>query len=538
MEGLVSVRPIRLPRPADCRFDEARADRAIRFFRDHLHHTKGRWCGKPFVLADWQEIDIREIYGRVDEDGNRAVRQVYKEIPKKNGKSEEAAGHALKLLFADDEPGAEIYGAAADRDQAAIVFDVAAQMVRMSPELMRAAGGPKGIVDSRKRIICPSMASFYRVVSAEVGGKHGFNSHGIIFDEVHAQKDSRLWEVLTFGSGAARLQPLTVAITTAGVPGESPVAEMLHEDADQILRGIIPCPPTFYPIMYGVPDDADWTSEEVWRATNPALGDFLRIETVREEFEVARRRPSEQNSFRRLRLNQWVSQETRWIDIADWDACAGIVDLRELKGLTWYGGLDLSTKLDVTAFVLVARDGSGVFHVLPYFWVPRDNMQDRPNVEAEKYRTWEKQGLITATLGNEVDFNAVRDRIVELGKVLNIAEIMFDQRFATQLSQQLGEDGFTMVNFAQNYSQYTEPCIEFESAVKNHRIRHSGHPVLRWMVDCVTVIQRPDGSIKPVKPSRLKTRKRIDGVVATIMGLARAMVGQSKLSMYETVSLV
>lgn len=526
-------RKIRPDRPADCLFSKDHADRAVRFFNEHCRHTKGRWYGQPFNARPWQEIDIREIYGRVDEYGNRVIRQVYKEIPKKNGKSEECAGHANKLLFADDEPGAEIYGAAADRDQASIIFDVAAQMVQLDPVLLKAAGGRKGIIDSRKRIVNPDWNSFYRVVSAEVGGKHGFNSHGVIFDEVHAQKDSRLWEVLTFGVGAARLQPLTIAITTAGVPGESPVAEALHEDADQILRGVIPCPPSFYPIIYAAPDDADWTDPEVWRAANPAYGDFLSEQSVLEEFDIARRRPSEQNSFRRLRLNQWVSQTTRWIDLADWDACRGSFELRDLKHLTWYGGLDLSTKLDVTAFVLTATDENGVVYILEWFWIPRDNMKDRPNVEAEKYRIWEKQGLITATPGSEVDYNSVREKINLLSRDLDITEIGFDRKFATQLAQQLTEDGFTLTDVPQTHTHLTEAYNEIESAIIQRRFRHQGHPVMRWMMDCVDVNQRSDGAIKIVKPSRLKSRKRVDGPVAMGIAMSRRVAGEQTAVTYS-----
>ena len=232
---------IRLERPAGCNFDDELADRAVKFFDGHLCHTKGQWSGKPFQLREWQKTDIREIFGRVDDDGNRLIRQAYVEVPKKNGKSEIAAGIALKLTFADREPAAEVYGAGADRDQASIVYSVAASMVRRNKKLRSRSK----IVDSTKRIVVPRTESVYRAISSEVAGKHGYNSHGVIFDEVHAQRDMRLWEVLTFGAGDARRQPLTYAITTAGIPGESPVAEMLHEDADQILRGIIPCPSDF-----------------------------------------------------------------------------------------------------------------------------------------------------------------------------------------------------------------------------------------------------------------------------------------------------
>lgn len=516
-------RKVRLDRPAGCLFDERQAERAVRFFREHLRHTKGRFAGRPFALIPEQEHDIREIYGRVNPDGTRQVRLVYKEVPKKNGKSEEAAGHALKLLFADDEPSAEIYGAAADRDQASIVFNVAAAMVRHNPKLLQRSR----VLDGVKRIVVPSEESFYRAVSSKVASKHGYNSHGVIFDEIHAQANMDLWEVLTFGAGAARMQPLTIGITTAGIPGDSPVAEMLHGEADQILRGLIPCPSHFYPVMYAAPDDADWTDEDVWRDCNPLLkAGVMRIESIREEFEDARRRPIMQNSFRRLRLNQWVAQVVRWIQMDSWDACAKPVDLRALKDLPCYVGVDLSTKMDVTAVVLVWFDGANVFHVLPLFFIPRDTVQDRPNIEADKYRVWIREGHITPTPGSAVEFDVVRARINSLASEagLNIRQIAIDPMFALQLGQQLEADGFDVVFVRQSARNFTEPAQELEGALQDGRVRHGGNPVLRWMADCVEVKQFPDGSVRPMKPERFKSRKRIDGIVAMVMAIGRALL--------------
>jgi phage terminase large subunit-like protein len=251
--------------------------------------------------------------------------------------------------------------------------------------------------------------------------------------------------VLTFGAGAARTQPLIFGISTAGIPGESPVAEELHDLADQILRGVVPEDPSFYPIIYAAPNNADWRDEEAWRACNPALGDFLDIRAVREEYNRACRLPSEQNSFRRLRLNQWVSQETRFIDMADWDRCNGLVNIAELKDLPCYAGLDLSTKLDVTALVLVFLDGHGCFHLLPSFWLPEENLTNRSNQETAKYRMWKQQGYLHTTPGNVIDYEAVRVRLQELRDQaeLNIREVAFDPWNANQLAQQLQADGFT-----------------------------------------------------------------------------------------------
>lgn len=517
------MRRVRLERPANCRFDERAADRAVRFFREELRHTKGRWAGAPFNPTPEQELDIREIFGRVDDNGNRLIRQVFKEIPKKNGKSEEAAGVALKLLFADSEPGAEIYGAASDITQAGIVFGVAASMVRHNPKLLKRSR----IWDSTKRIVVPGSESYYRAVTSKVAGKHGFNSHGVIFDEVHAQPTMDLWDVLTFGAGAARSQPLTYAITTAGLIGESPVAEMLHDEADQILRGVIPCPDHLYVVMYAAEQGDDWTSEEVWRACNPFLqAGLIRIEDIRAEFDDARRRPEQQNTFRRLRLNQWVNQEVRAVDMAEWDDGAKPIDPVESKNLTWYAGIDLSTKRDITALCLVSRDDNGTFRILPWFWLPADNLRDRPNQEFTKYRTWADKGLLTLTEGNEVDYEAVRKRLRDLKEKagLKIHQVGFDPWNATHLAQELASDGFEMVEIRQGYRTLSEPTKELLAALGARRIQHGGHPVLRWMADCLSIRQDENGNVRPVKPDRLKSRKRIDGIVAMVMGMSRAML--------------
>ena len=532
--GSTDVLPVRLPRPAHIRFDEGRARRAVDFINVHCRHTDGQFYGQPFNLREkWQEPDIREIFGRIDEDGNRVIRTVFKEIPKKNGKSEEAAAIACKLLFADDEPGAEVYGAASDIYQASIVFDVAAKMVRLDKDLLSLAGGPRGIIDSRKRIICPSWESFYWAISSKVAGKHGFKSHGVIFDEVHAQPDMRLWEVLTFGAGASRRQPLTFAITTAGIEGESPVAEMLHDEAIQILSGVIPCSDSFYPIVYSAPKDADWKDEEVWRYCNPALGDFKSLQSVRDDFERARRRESEENSFRRLHLNQWVQQETRWFPLEDWDKCSGALDVAELKRLPCYAGIDLSATRDITALVLVWVDGSANFYWLPYFWVPRDTLTTRSVVEAEKYRRWSEKGFITLTDGGAIDPRAIQVKLNELRKELSIRQVCMDKTFGLQLMQDLQADGFTVIDFPQGFAHYNEPCRALEDALSEGRVRHGGNPVLRWMADSVSIREDKMGRIMPVKPKRAISTKRIDGIVAGIMAMSRAILDNTPADPYS-----
>lgn len=290
----------------DSRYDEEKADRAVAFI-EHLCHTKGKWAGKPFLLLPWQEQIVRDLFGIVKKNGKRQFLTAYIEIPKKNGKSELAAAIALYLLYADNEPSAEVYGAACDRNQASIVFDVARQMVEMSPALMRRSK----IRSAGKRIINYRNAGFYQVLSAETGTKHGLNVSGLVFDEIHAQPNRKLYDVLTKGSGDAREQPLFFIITTAGNDKNS-ICYELHTKALDLMAGRKK-DATFYPVVYGLEHEEDWTDEANWYKANPSLGHTIQIDRVREAYRNAVENPAEENVFKQLRLNIWTSASIRWI---------------------------------------------------------------------------------------------------------------------------------------------------------------------------------------------------------------------------------
>ena len=509
--------------PRKPKINREAADRAVSFI-ERLKHTKGKWAGVPFTLLPWQRDEIiRPLFGTLRSDGTRQYRTAYVEIPKKNGKSELAAGIALKLLFADKEPGAEIYSAAADRDQASIVFNVAAQMVRQSPALM----GRCKIIDSQKRIVIPKTGSFYRVLSSDAFTKHGFNVHGVIFDELHAQPNRELWDVLTLGAGDARTQPLTFAITTAGYDRNSVCWEQ-HEYALKVLKGIIQ-DPTFLPVVYAAEEADDWEDEAVWKKANPSLGHTLDIERIREAYRKAKEMPALQNAFRRLRLNQWTQQETRWADISAWDATAGIVAPENLKGRHCYAGLDLASTMDIAALALVFP-GDGVFEVVMWFWIPEENMRERINRDRVPYDVWVRQGLVQATPGNVIDYGAIKHTIKTLAAEFEIQEIAFDRWGAVQISQDLDAEGFTMVPFGQGFASMSGPTKELLNLVLSKKFRHGGNPVLRWMADNMVVKQDPAGNVKPDKS---KSTQKIDGMVALIMALDRAMRHQETGSVYD-----
>src|SRR5437867_9476418 len=325
-------------------FDEEAAERACSFFEDMLVHVKGEWAGQPFVLEPWQRDIARSLFGWKRRDGTRRYRIAYIEVPKKNGKSTLVAGIGLYLLTADGEQGGEVYSAAADREQAAIVFSTAKSVVQASPELAARCE------TYHRSIVVPRTGSSYKVLSADVPTKHGLNPSGILFDELHAQPNRELWETLVTG-GAARRQPLVVAITTAGYDRQS-ICYELHDHAVKVRDGIIH-DDAFLPVIYAADEAGDWTDPKVWKKANPSLGVSVKVDFIREECERAKENPRKQNSFRRLHLNQWTEQSTRWIDMGVWAECAGAVDAEALQGRICYAGLDLSSTTDLSAFVLL-----------------------------------------------------------------------------------------------------------------------------------------------------------------------------------------
>ena len=496
-------------------YDKQAADYAVSFI-ECLSHTKGTWAGKPFKLLEWQEKIIRDIFGILKSNGYRQFNTAYIEIPKKNGKSELAAAVALLLTCGDGEERAEVYGCAADRQQASIVFEVAADMVRMCPALSKRVK----ILASQKRIIYIPTNSFYQVLSAEAYSKHGFNIHGVVFDELHTQPNRKLFDVMTKGSGDARMQPLYFLITTAGTDTHSICYEQ-HQKAQDILDGR-KHDPTFYPVIYGAGDSDDWTDPEVWKKANPSLGETIGIDKVVTACNSAKENPGEENSFRQLRLNQWVKQSIRWMPMQKWDLCNFTVSEKQLEGRVCYGGLDLSSTTDITAFVLVfpPDDEEDKYSILPYFWLPEETLDLRVRRDHVPYDIWKKQGFLMTTEGNVVHYGFIENFIDELGQRFHIKEIAFDRWGAVQMSQNLEGLGFTMVQFGQGYRDMSPPTKELMRLVLNQQIAHNGHPVLRWMMDNIFIKTDPAGNIKPDKE---KSTEKIDGAVATIMALDRAI---------------
>ena len=496
-------------------YDKKKADRAVTFI-ENLCHTKGKWAGTPFWLLPWQEQLIRDIFGIVKPDGNRQFRTAFVEICKKVGKSELAAAVALYLLYADNEPSAEVYGAAADRQQASIVFDVAKQMVEMSPALMKRSK----LMGATKRIVNYSTAGYYQVLSAEVGGKHGFSVSGLVFDEIHTQPNRQLYDVLTKGSSDARQNPLHFIITTAGNDRHS-IAFELHTKAVDILEGRR-VDPTFYPVVYGLKDDEDWEDEANWYKVNPSLGYTVDIERLRDAYREAKQNPADEITFKWLRCNMWVSSTVAWIPDAIYMRGNEPIDMDTLAGRDCYAGLDLSSTGDITALVLIfpPRDEEEKYVLLPYFWIPEETIPRRVKANSVPYDIWEKQGYIMSTEGNVIHYDFIEKFIMDLSEKYHILEIAVDRWNATQMIQNLEGEGFTIVPFGQGFSSMSAPTKEFYRLLMEGRIIHGGNPVLRWMAGNVVIDTDPAGNIKVTKA---KSKEKIDGIVAAIMALDRCI---------------
>ncbi|MEN6419456.1 MAG: terminase TerL endonuclease subunit [Clostridiaceae bacterium] len=669
----------------DSVYDKQAADHAVAFI-ECLAHTKGTWAGKPFLLIDWQEQIIRDVFGTLKPSGYRQFNTAYIEIPKKNGKqlaldtpiptpdgwkqmgelnvgdrvfdeqgnpcyvlvvseiddteqayrltfcdgseivagarhlwnvqvinngrreklletqqmhnaiqlhrakcaddqpmyripvapgmtktrrrfhyicaiepmqecvpmrciqvsstshqylaghsmvpthnSELAAAIALLLTCGDNEERAEVYGCAADRQQASIVFEVAKDMVTMCPALAKRVK----ILASQKRLVYLPTGSSYQVLSADVANKHGFNTHGVIFDELHTQPNRRLFDVMTKGSGDARMQPLYFLITTAGDNTNS-ICWEVHSKAKDILDGR-KTDPTFYPVIYGTEENDSWTDPKVWKKANPSLGITVGIDKVKTACDSAQQNPAEENAFRQLRLNQWVKQAIRWMPMDVWDKCAFPIDPKSLEGRVCYGGLDLSSSTDITAFVLVfpPLDEDDKYFILPFFWIPEENIDLRVRRDHVNYDLWEKQGCLMTTEGNVVHYGFIETFIEQLGKKYNIRDIAFDRWGAVQMVQNLEGMGFSVIPFGQGFKDMSPPTKELMKLTLEQKIAHGGHQVLRWMMDNIYIRTDPAGNIKPDKE---KSTEKIDGAVATIMALDRALRnsgGDNSVSVYD-----
>lgn len=510
-----------------CYFDLAAAQRVREFFRTYLRHSKGQWAGQPFELLEWQWKEVvAPLFGWKRRDGRRRFTRAYIEIPKKNGKSTLAAGVGLYMLIGDGEAGAEVYSVAADRSQARIVHDEAVSMVKASSRLDEPVTFVHG---STHDIRFPATRSSYRALSSAADTKEGLNAHCVIIDELHAWHGRGLYDALRY-AGRARRQSLLFQITTAGNDPQSVCREQ-HEYARGILAGTIEDTRTFAyiraarQVSEGDEADDDWRDPETWRRANPSLGVTIDEEDFAADVAEASNSPSSEAAFKRYGLNIWSTSTSPWLPADSWAACADDFTAETLRGQECFGGLDLSKTRDMTALVLVFPDHTrGGFRLLPFFWLPEDVVyaKDAP----AQYRVWEEGGWLETTPGATLDYAFIRKRIVELFTVYNVLSFAYDPNNAEKLTQELVDDtGKQRYEFRQTMSQYADPTSEFERLVLRGEMRHPNHPILTWQAGHVEVYTDANNYKRPNKP-RYGEGKKIDGIVAAIMGLSLAVSGE------------
>jgi phage terminase large subunit-like protein len=488
-----------------------RADHAQAFFEEILVHTKGRFARTKFLLASWQRDEIvRPLFGRVrwDVETQRYVRSYrigWIELARKNGKSELLAGIALYLLCADGEESAEIYGAAKDRDQARKVFDVAMRMVQLSPVLSKRLT----IKAHEKRIIDERTASYYETIAADAAGNLGHNPHGIIFDEVLTQPSADLWNALRTAMGT-REQPLMIAATTAGNDPAS-FAKVQHDEYERVAEDPARAPHVFV-CMRNMPADADPYDEKNWQFPNPALGDFLSVQSLRDEVAEAKADPAKENAFRQFRANQWVSQVTRWMPLHLWDAAANVQMVVEerLHGETAFGGLDLSATTDLTAWVLWLPEHHTA---LWRFWTPEAQVPFLDRHTGGRASVWVREGFLNVTEGDWIDYDAVHAQIERDKRDFRLVRVGYDQKEATATAQHMQRLELDIEPVYQGFS-LSESLKELMRLVKSGQFCHGAHPVARWCADSVEVKRDDQDRIKIVKPDRGASGKRIDGIAA------------------------
>jgi phage terminase large subunit-like protein len=537
--------------PGAAMFSEAKADRAVRFF-ENLRHTEGEFYNQPFILLDWEKQIIRDVYGTLKADGTRQYKYIYIEVPKKNGKSELAAGAALYHLFADGERKGEIYGCAVDKGQAGIVYEVARDMIELVPALSKRAK----VNDSTQKIKDRVSGSVYKVLSADAFRKHGYKTSACIFDELHAQPNRALWDVMTFEAGASRRQPIWWIITTAGDdPDRVSIGWEQHDYAMQILSGE-KTDPEWYVVIYNY-DGEDIYNEANWFKANPSLGKVKSLDSMRGAARTAKNKPENERLFRWLDLNQWITTKlTPWQPLSLFDSTVGAWERTDLAGKDCYIGVDLSTTTDLSAIcgVFPPQGKQLDWRVIWDPFIPADNMDERINNDHVPYDQWVKAHWLTATPGNMIDYLEIHKRILLWKTLYNVKEIDADRAFAAMLLQTLEQDGLTTVDVPQTFVSLSDPLNQTEILLKakdpdpgvqvvsgnmlTGRMTHENNLVARWCFGNTGISTNGQGYKKYVKEHKGRSvvrTKRIDTTAAWITAMARARFYKGSVDLSEAI---
>lgn len=494
---------------------------------ESLRLWEGEWAGQKLQLMHWQRHVIRDIFGWVDrQTGYRRFRYVFVFVPRKNGKTTFNAPIASYMMMADGEPGAQVYSAAGDKPQASILFKSTVNMLQAQPSLWKKLRP----IESEFTLIYPKKHSSFTALSRIADAKLGTNPHFVVYDELLVAKNRELYTALDTGM-VSRRQPMIMMLTTAGFDRNTFCWEQ-YDYAKRVLNGSVQND-RWYPVIYEAEEDADWTSEEVWAAANPSWGVTINREYMQQACQKAIDTPSSQPDFKRFHLNIWTNQVNRWLDIARWDECKA-EPTEPLEGRMCYGGLDLSSTIDLSSFCLVFPNDDATYDVIWRTWTPGDTIAERSRRDSVDYDAWVRAGWLRTTPGERLDYRYIRDEIKALASQYDIAEIAYDPWGAAHLASELEEeDGITMVQCRQGFVTLSAPSKEVEAQVQTRGLHHSGDPVARWCANNVAVVSDDAGNIKPTKS---KSTGRIDCIAALITAMSRAMAYREpkKHSVYET----
>lgn len=496
-------------------FDAERADSAVGFFTDMLTLPDGDRAGHPFELQPWQQAIVANIHGWHDGHGGRRYREAFIYLPRKNGKTAMSAGLLLLEMFMRPTHGGQYYSAASDREQAALIYKDASAMLLANPEISEIS---KLVPSSKVIERVDETSGMYKALSSDAGRKHGLRPCFAIIDELHAHKNANLVEALTTGTAVKGLQPLIIYITTADYIRES-VCNSKYKYACAVRDGAV-CDARLLPVIYEAKTDEKWDDPAVWRRVNPNYGISVDEEYLARLAEKAKVDPVEEISFKRLHLCMQTAHANRLIQMPLWDACFEEFDPESLLGQPCFGGLDIATEKDLSAFVLYFPDSG---RVLSWFWCPEHNLDVRQAMQGIPYRTWADHGHIEATDGDFISQEVIGDKILSLAALYDIQLIAFDRTQAAGIYERLSTFGLKMMKHGQQMAHMASPTKKLLEVIGDQSLKHNGNPVMNW--NAMNVVGVTD-SYKRTRPDRDKSLEKIDGIVALIMALGAAEVTQ------------
>lgn len=512
-----------LERDWEYTFDKELASRICRFV-ELLPHIKGEWAQKKLLitLEPAQIFAFTTVFGWVDKDGYRRFKTVYKEVPRKNAKSTETSALGLYLTSADGEEGAEVYSAATTREQARIVWNDAKRMADRSLGLRQRFG----VDTSAHSVFVEQTASTFKPLSRDQGGNHdGLNVSGGLIDELHAHKTRELFDVIDTATGSRR-QPLIWLITTAGF-NRAGICYEMRDYALRVLKGVAK-DEEFFAIIYTVDDDEIedmdrlLSDPEIWKKANPNWGISVNPEDLARKARKAREMVSARNNFLTKHLNIWVNADTAWMDMAAWDRQGDkTLNIADFEGLPCYKGIDLASKIDIASEITLFEkvvDGETHYYCFDRHWLPEETIETSGN---SQYQGWEQLGLLNSTPGNVIDFDYIEEQLLDDTSRFHIEEIGFDPFQATQFSVRMHQQGLPMIEVRPTVLNFSEPMKELEALIVSGRLHHTGSPILAWMISNVVChLDKKDN----VYPNKEFPQNKIDGVVALIMALNRALL--------------